>query len=160
MKTLFFCFASAWLLISCSDAGTTQQKQLPDPEKPLTVSENKTYGRDGRYTGAFSNGMKETYISFDVSGNELKNLTFKGYWRCDGKLEQTILGPEKSFIITADKVNGNLSEPEDGGATAIRYELEASFDGATASGTFRMNINALACDTYKLTWTASRMPAK
>ena len=118
-----------------------------------TITETK---KGKHWEGSFTNGMKQTYISFDISadGKQLQNLTFKGYWRCDGKLDQTILGPEKSFSIVNNKVDGAISEPEGGGSTATRYELHASFKGNTAEGTFRMNINALGCDTYKLTWTA------
>jgi hypothetical protein len=102
--------------------------------------------------------MKQTFISFDVSadGKKLEELTFKGYWRCDGKLTQDIMGPEKSFAIVDNKVDGIIVEPEDGGATATRYELHATLNGNKAEGTFRMNINGLGCDTYKLTWTAER----
>lgn len=117
-------------------------------------------GKEQHWEGAFTNGMKQTYISFDVSadGKQLKNLTFKGYWYCDGKLTQDILGPEKSFVISNKAVDGVITEPEDGGATAIRYELKAKLTGNKAEGTFRMNINALNCDTRVLTWTASKKP--
>jgi hypothetical protein len=100
--------------------------------------------------------MKQTYIGFDDSadGKQLENLTFKGYWRCDGKLEQTTLGPEKSFTIVDNKADGSITEPEGGGATATRYELHATLKGNKAEGSFRMNFNALGCDTYKLTWIA------
>lgn len=112
----------------------------------------------GHYEGAFTNGMKETFISFDISkdGSSLENLTFKGYWRCGGTLEQTTLGPEKSFEIKGNKVDGHITEPENGGATAIRYQLKANIDGDRAEGSFRMNINALSCDTYLLDWTAEK----
>jgi hypothetical protein len=66
------------------------------------------------------------------------------------------MGPEKSFAIVDNKVDGIIVEPEDGGATATRYELHATLNGNKAEGTFRMNINGLGCDTYKLTWTAER----
>lgn len=120
-------------------------------------SSTKTENNKARHwEGSFTNGMKQTFISFDISadGKKLENLTFSGYWRCSGKLEQTVLGPEKSFAVVNNKVDGSISEPEDGGATAIRYEIHATFKGNKAEGDFRMNINALGCDTYKLTWTA------
>lgn len=114
--------------------------------------------KDQHWEGAFTNGMKQTYISFDVSANgkQLKNLTFKGYWYCSGKLTQDVMGPEKSFSITNNVVNGVITEPEGGGATATRYDLKAAFKGNKAEGTFRMNINALGCDTRVLTWTAAK----
>lgn len=101
--------------------------------------------------------MKGDKISFDVSadGTKLENLTFTGYWRCSGKLEQTIAGPEGSFDIVDGKVSGHISEPPGGGSTSWRFELNANIDGNNASGTFRMNINNLGCDSYLLKWTAS-----
>lgn len=62
--------------------------------------------------------------------------------------------PKKSFAIANNTVISILVEPEGGGATATRYELKASFKGIKAEGTFRMNINALGCDTRVLTWKA------
>lgn len=43
---------------------------------------SETTAKDQHWEGAFTNGMKQTYISFDVSadGKQLKNLTFKGWW--------------------------------------------------------------------------------
>ncbi len=109
------------------------------------------------FRGAFSNGMKGDSIYFDISadGKKLENLTFKGYWRCSGKLESTIAGPEGAFAITGGMVTGHISEPPNGGSTAWRFDLEADIKNKNASGTFRMNINNLGCDTYKLKWTAT-----
>lgn len=102
--------------------------------------------------------MKGDIISFDVSGDgkELQELTFRSYWRCEGNLEQTTLGPQKSFSIQNNKAGGVIVEPEGGGATATRYEFTATITGDSAEGTFRMNINAPGCDTYKLNWTARK----
>lgn len=123
-----------------------------------SASSTEASGKTQHWEGHFTNGMKQTYISFDVSadGKQLQDLTFKGYWRCDGKLTQDIMGPQKSFTITGNKVDGVLVEPEGGGASATRYELHATFNGYKAEGTFRMNINGLGCDTYKLNWVAER----
>jgi hypothetical protein len=109
------------------------------------------------FSGAIANGMKGDSLFFDVSadGKTLQNLTFKGYWRCSGKLEQQTVGPDGSFPIVGGKVDGHLSEPPNGGSTAWRFDLKAALQGKTASGTFRMNINNLGCDTYLLRWTAA-----
>jgi hypothetical protein len=138
-------------LLACN---SSENKSASSSPSASTNSGNNS----GHWEGAFTNGMKETFISFDISedGKKLENLEFKGYWRCDGKLEQDVLGPEKSFDIIDQKVDGTISEPEDGGATAVRYELHAIFNGEKAEGRFRMNLNALACDTYELTWTAEK----
>lgn len=142
------------IFISCNNSSENTNaisEKQPAKQESATV-------KGGHYEGAFTNGMKETFISFDISedGKKLDNLTFDGYWRCDGKLEQTRMGPEKGFDVLNNKVDAHLSEPEDGGATAIRYQLKADIDGKKAKGSFRMNINALSCDTYLLHWTAER----
>ncbi|MCC3155907.1 hypothetical protein LJ737_01570 [Hymenobacter sp. 15J16-1T3B] len=109
------------------------------------------------WVGTISNGMKGDKISFDVSpdGKTVSNLLFQGYWRCAGKLEQTSTGPAGSFPVRGGKASGVVVDPPAGGASAWRYEFEAAVGKATAQGSFRMNINGLGCDTYKLQWTAA-----
>ena len=143
----------AVLSLACNNAGTDHKNTAG-----TSPASKEAAGKTQHWEGVFTNGMKQTYISFDISadGKQLQNLTFKGYWRCDGKLTQDIMGPEKSFAIVGNKVDGVIVEPEGGGATATRYELHASFSGNKAEGTFRMNINGLGCDTHKLTWTAEK----
>ena len=145
------------LLLVCALFSLACTNPGENPSAP-SASQLVGEGKKQHYEGAFTKGMKQTYISFDISpdGKQLQNLTFKGYWRCSGKLTQDILGPEKSFSLKGNKVDGIIVEPEDGGATATRYELHATLNGAKAEGTFRMNINGLGCDTYVLTWTAER----
>jgi hypothetical protein len=108
------------------------------------------------FEGTISNGFKGDKISFTISpdGKILNDLTFNGYWRCSGKLEQTKVGPDKGFPIVNGKVDGFITEPPGGGSTAWRFELKGEIAHGKASGTFRMNINNLGCDTYKLQWTA------
>lgn len=115
-----------------------------------------------KWEGSLSNGMKGDKISFIVSpdGKRLSELTFSGYWRCSGKLEQTTVGPDSSFNIVNGKVSGVAVDPPNGGSTAWRFEVDGEFTGkAAAKGTFRMNINNLGCDTYKLQWTAAPVGA-
>jgi hypothetical protein len=135
-----------------SSTGTT-----PPDRITATVTEPDELNAIRHYAGALSNGMKGDSIFFDVSadGKKLENLIFKGYWRCSGKLEQTRVGPDGSFIIQNGKVDGHISEPPGGGSTAWRFDLKATLQGSKASGTFRMNINNLGCDTYLLNWTAT-----
>ena len=143
------------IFFACSnDKGTTQTISSASS----STSENSSSGTGGHWEGTFSNGMKGAKISFEISndGKELKNLIFQGYWRCEGKLDLTTLGPEKSFAIQNNKVDGVIVEPEGGGATAARFELHATINNDKAEGSFRMNINGLGCDTYKLNWTASK----
>lgn len=125
----------------------------------LFAALNVNAQKDKKYEGSFSNGMKGAKFSFVLSadGKKVKDVTFQGYWRCDGKLELTTMGPSenKAFPVVNGKVDGIIVEPENGGATAARFELHGIINGKQASGTFRMNINALACDSYKLNWTAT-----
>ena len=95
--------------------------------------------------------MKGDKLSFDVDGNEVKNLTFEGYWRCDGKLESTTLGPDKVFVIKNNAVDGTVTE------SGFYFELHGNFEGNKASGTFRIAFVAGGCDTYKLNWTAEKL---
>lgn len=109
------------------------------------------------FAGALIGGFKRDSIFFDVSadGKKLENLTFKGHWRCNGKLERiAAVGPDGSFPITKGVAKGYISDPPDGGATAWRFDIDTKITGNTATGTFRMNINNLGCDTYLLKFTA------
>ena len=112
----------------------------------------------GKWRGTVTNGYKGDSIHFVVSpdGKQITELTFKGYWRCSGTLEQTEVGPEQSIPIVNGKADGVIVDPPDGGSTAWRFEFHGTFKENQASGTFRMNISALACDTYQLQWTAVR----
>ena len=110
-----------------------------------------------KFTGSLSNGMKGDKITFTLAadGQTVEEVTFSGYWRCGGKLEQITVGPDKGFTVKGNLISGVVVEPPAGGATAWRFELNGEIKGKTASGTFRMNINALNCDTHLLKWTAT-----
>mgnify|MGYP004531587365 CR=1 FL=1 len=108
------------------------------------------------WTGTISNGMKGDKISFDVApdGKTVSNLTFRGYWRCSGQMEQLAAGPKQTFTLQNGKSSGVVVDPATGGTSARRYEFDGSIGKAAAQGTFRLHINGLSCDTYKLQWTA------
>lgn len=108
------------------------------------------------YKGHFSNGYTGATISFTVSkdGKWLQNITFDGYWRCGGISEKIKAGPDKAIAIKNGEVHTVITEPENGGSSAFRFSLDGTLNGNKASGTFRMNINALSCDTYLLRWSA------
>ena len=144
---------SVFYLVSCNNDKVGKN----NGDTVNTKKTNSSSLNGGHYQGAFTNGMKKTYISFDVSddGKELANLTFKGYWRCNGTLEQTTIGPEKNYTITNGKVDGVIIEPE-GGAAPFRYELHGSITGDNAEGSLRVSNVPAGCDTYKLTWTAEK----
>ena len=143
------------LLIACNNSGSTETATPPAIENNATEIVTTEVGIK-HFRGALSGGMKGDSIFFEVNGNKLENLTFKGYWRCDGRLTQErAAGPQGVFTLVNGKVNDHMSEPPDGGASAWRFDLNASIDGKNASGTFRMNINGLGCNTGTLQWTAT-----
>ncbi len=151
-------FLSIVFSTSCfnTSGGNVQTEQKPEEIRPLLIVNTEEPLKLRHFAGSISNGMKGDSLFFDVSadGTKLENLTFKGYWRCDGVLEQTTVDPDGDYQITNGKVGGHISEPPNGGATAWRFEVNGESKESSASGTFRMNINALRCDTYKLEWTA------
>ncbi|GAB2946665.1 hypothetical protein GCM10027048_09540 [Hymenobacter coalescens] len=121
------------------------------------VAARSTPSKGTQWQGTIGNGMKGGRISFVVApdGKTLSQLTFSGYWRCGGKLEQITIGPDTNFTVRDGNVRGVAVDPPAGGASAWRYDLEGRFSGAeAATGTFRLNINALSCDTRRLEWTA------
>ena len=116
-----------------------------------------TFAQKKIYTGTISNGYKGAKITFELSkdGKKIENLTFNGYWRCGSSTELIAAGPEKVIAVNNGKINAIITEPENGGASAFRFEIQGTFTGKTAQGTFRMSIAGLSCDTYKLNWTAA-----
>ncbi|RYU80075.1 hypothetical protein [Hymenobacter persicinus] len=117
-----------------------------------------------RFEGKFTNGLKGNTLSFVLApdGKTISDVTFKGYWRCDGKLEMLgATGPKGTFAVTNGTIAGRLCEPPNGGASAWCFDLGGKLTGKTATGRFRMNINALRCDSYELQWEAAAVgPAK
>lgn len=109
-----------------------------------------------KFSGKFSNGYTGTTISFAVSkdGHWLTDLVFDGYWRCGGSTEKIKAGPEKRIPIRNGEFHSVITDPENGGSSAFRFALDGSVKGGSASGTFRMSIVSLSCDTYLLKWTA------
>ena len=134
--------------ISCNASDSTPLN--PGKEEKTIQTANEADAAAGHWKGTFSNGMKGATISFDVQGNEVKNLTFQGYWRCDGKLELTTLGPEKGYTIKGKLVDGTIKE------SGFYFELHGNFEGSKASGTLRFAFVAGGCDNYKLNWTAKK----
>jgi hypothetical protein len=153
MKTIILAFS--FLAFACSNNKPAENaaKASDSVTKTETAKEAKASGKGQHWEGAFTNGMKQTFISFDISedGTKLQNLTFNGYWYCDGKLTQDILGPEESFHIKDEAVDGVIVDK----TSYTRFELKAKLGEEKAEGTFRMSITGLGCDTRVLTWTAA-----
>ena len=150
MKTFLSVSLFSLFSIACnSSANTTYQPNEETASATVKNDENNSAGA-GHWTGTFSNGMKGATISFDVEKNEVKNLTFKGYWRCAGKLELTTIGPDAGYVIKGNAVDGTNKE------SGFYFELHGTFKGNKASGTLRFAFVAGGCDTYKLNWTAEK----
>lgn len=128
----------------------------PKEVQSASVAPAKGMAKGRHFVGSFSNGMKGAKFSFDISedGQRMENVIYQGYWYCGSKLELTTAGPDGHFTIQGNKVEEFVVEPPDGGSTAWRFDMTADFQGDTASGTFRMNINNLGCNTGMLNWTA------
>jgi hypothetical protein len=144
--------ASLWatLLLASCNASNTPTKEQPAAATPPAEKTAVSDVREGHWVGSFSNGMKGSKLSFDVKGNEMKDVIFEGYWYCNSLLELTTIGPEKSYTITGKKVDGTIKE------SGFYFELHGSFDGNKASGTLRFAFTGGGCDTYKLNWTAEK----
>lgn len=110
-----------------------------------------------KFNGTFSNGYKGTKINFQISkdGKTIENLTFNGYWRCGSSTEKIMAGPEKPIPLIKGSFKAIMSDPENGGASAFRFDVNGITKGNNAEGTFRMSITGLSCDTYLLQWTAT-----
>jgi hypothetical protein len=157
MTATFVLFAVVQMFFSCNNAaGKNDDPDMEGSGTEQASATEETSIRKQMYAGAISNGMKGDSIFFAISadGKKLEDLTFKGYWRCSGRLEQTTVGPDGSFEVKNGVVKGSIVEPPDGGSTAWRFELDANIGAGKATGSFRMNINNLGCDTYKLNFTA------
>jgi hypothetical protein len=144
-------------LLGCSEPAEKQNESTGDQTEITPVSQTLTPTK--KFRGALVGGYKGDSIFFEISedGNRVENLAFKGHWRCSGKIESVpIAGPEGSLPIIDGKVDDHISDPPDGGATAWRFDLKAEFKGTKAEGKFRMNINALDCNSGMLSFTAEQ----
>ena len=115
MKFLIFLVINCGAFIACNYTDT-KEPTLNDLQG-VTTLENSTVTH---FRGALTGGMKGDSIFFDVnaSNTRLQNLTFKGYWRCGGKLErENAAGPTGSFTLVNGKVNDHISDPPDGGSS-------------------------------------------
>jgi hypothetical protein len=123
----------------------------------LTVAILTTPPKGTHWAGSAISGQQENKIDFVVSadGKYVSGLTFGQFWNCSGPQAKCRLAPQELFEIQNGKVSGVVTNPIDS-STAWRFDLQGDFTGKTAAkGTFRMNINALGSDTYKLQWTAA-----
>jgi hypothetical protein len=82
-----------------------------------------------RFEGKFTNGLKGNTLSFVLApdGKTIRDLTFKGYRHCDGKLEMLgAAGPTKgSFAVRNGTIAGRLCEPPHSGASVWCFDLAA-----------------------------------
>ena len=88
-------------------------------------------------------------------GSRVSDVTFEGHWDCSDGIEMTTSGPSGEFPLSGNRIQITSVEPEGGGATATRFVMDGTVEGGRASGTLRINLNALGCDTRQLSWTAA-----
>lgn len=148
-------FNQLFLLVLVFAVGSCDQRKADPGAQTQTgaVTETVPEAKELIFSCPISNGMKGDSLFFTISADrkKLSDLMFKGYWRCSGTLTQErAAGPKGSFDVVNDKIDGVISEPPGGGSTSWRFELHTTLDGNKATGTFRMNINNLGCDSYVL----------
>lgn len=109
------------------------------------------------YEGEFQNGYRDTKISFNLSpdSKHITDVTFAGNIKCDSAIQQIKITSTKQLVLTHGKVDGTVSEPEDGGAAAWHFEIHGFILKAKATGTFRLHNQNLGCDTQKINWGAA-----
>jgi hypothetical protein len=93
MNKISLLFSSLLIIIFACKPKDRTMKAMPTASDPTPTGER-------HFRGAFSNGMKGDSIFFTVSADNktLRDLTFKGYWRCSGTLERTLTGPKKELM--------------------------------------------------------------
>jgi len=151
MKNILSATLLGLLLTACNSSESATVGSTNEKNAVAAVSkEEATDSGKSSWKGTFSNGMKGATISFEVEGNQMKDLTFKGYWRCDSEMEKTTIGPDGSYTIKGKTIEGELK------GDGVFFEVQGTFNGAKASGTLRFAFVAGGCDTYKLNWTAEK----
>ncbi|GAA4739463.1 hypothetical protein [Flavisolibacter ginsenosidimutans] len=144
-KILSVVLFGALFIAACGSA-----EKPAETKNTLTAAAQESGATGSHWKGNFSNGLKGAKLSFNIKKGEVKELTFQGYWRCDGKLELTTLGPKKGFPLKGNSVDGIVKE------SGFYFELHGTVSGNKASGTLRIAFTAGGCDTYKLNWTAEK----
>lgn len=111
----------------------------------------------GRWSGEVTGGYKGNRVTFTLAdgGTRMEDIVFEGHWDCEGGIETATLGPTGAFPLQGDSIAIVSVEPEDGGATAQRFEMHGRVTGGRAEGWLRIGLVALGCDTGRLSWSAS-----
>lgn len=153
--------AAVPLLAACPDGDDAPDAAPADGAAPPASSSASGPARTpGTWTGEATGGYQGNRISFTVTpdGARMEDIVFEGHWDCEDGIDMTTLGPTPGFAITGDTIAILSVEPEDGGATAQRFDMQGRFADGRASGTLRINLNALGCDTRLLSWSAAPQP--
>ena len=155
-KTSLALLAIIACLMGCSQSNKEKKSNTKTDSIVTQVAQPAATTSTGKhFEGTYSNGMKGAIIKFDISpdGKKLNNLTYKGYWYCDGKLEFANYAPDSGFDIVDGKASGDIKEKSSN--VTFEFVLDATIDGNNAEGTFTMRLNPGNCTTCKLNWTAS-----
>jgi hypothetical protein len=148
------------LLAACPGGGDAPDPSPRDGAQPQAASPlpaSASPMTPGRWSGEATGGYTGNRISFTVSadGARMEDITFEGHWDCADGIETATLGPAAAFPLSGDTISVLSVEPENGGATAQRFDMQGRVAEGRASGTVRINLNALGCDTRVLRWTAA-----
>jgi len=151
--------AAVPMLAACAGDGDTSDAPAADgvPQASSAAPASSPAAAPGPWSGEVTGGYTGNRISFAVSpdGARMEDITFQGHWDCEDGIESTTLGPTAGFSLAGDTISILSVEPEDGGATAQRFDMQGRFADGRAAGTLRINLNALGCDTRVLSWTAA-----
>lgn len=111
----------------------------------------------GSWQGEVTGGYTGNRIAFTLAdgGARIADIVFTGHWDCADGIETTTSGPSAAFPVSGGRIAIESAEPPGGGATATRFVMNGQLAGDSASGTLRVNINALGCDTRELSWSAA-----
>ena len=113
----------------------------------------------GAWRGKITNQGGDQIIEFRVSsdGSLLTDITFVGYWRCPDAMnptQSTRNAPPDDVAV----IGGAFSSTQNDKPSRLWYEFIGRFDSpGAAQGSLRMAYAGGECDTYKLTWTASKV---
>ncbi len=150
----------AFSLLGCQDdaaSGASDAARGAEATAEAAAAPEPGGARGGAWAGEVTGGYTGNRLSFTMGedGATAGDILFEGHWDCADGIETTTSGPSGTFPIENGRLEITSVDPPDGGATATRFVLAGTFADGRATGTLRVNINALGCDTGELAWSAA-----
>ncbi len=136
-------------------SGASAMSEAPSSDAPAAPAASAATA--GRWSGEATGGYTGNRISFTVAGGggSISDVMFEGHWDCTDGIESTTSGPSGTHPMEGGRIAVTSVDPPGGGATATRFVMQGQMEPGRASGTLRINLNALGCDTRELKWTAA-----